>query len=267
MTRQTLSELMGKRRVAQRRVGGRSENFEIAATQHRAAVCGPGRHRLPVDPIGLRGERRQPKAAALQRGGGRFDRRHKVRDVRVGNTAPGSGTCPGMSPSNDIEAGGSSKQKISARRRVFRAAVSAPGAGGSASAAASAPTWCRAGGRVPRARSRDNGRRRRGRTRSARRRRLVTPPTCAGHQRLAEAAVEGVDEQPGAAIGHAHLPPRGRDRPRRIDQLQELDLAGADLRDRASKSMRSVSLGMASRLVGPAAAIQQNRSRALLSPV
>jgi hypothetical protein len=49
-----------------------------------------------------------------------------------------------------------------------------------------------------------------------------------GDHRLAKTTVQAVDQHPRAAIGHAHPPTGRRNRADRIDQLQQLDLAGSD---------------------------------------
>ena len=46
--------------------------------------------------------------------------------------------------------------------------------------------------------------------------------------RLAEDAVGFLNQLPGAAIGHAHGAPGGRDRAETANLLQQLDLPGAD---------------------------------------
>src|SRR5262245_9892165 len=48
------------------------------------------------------------------------------------------------------------------------------------------------------------------------------------HQRLAEALIEVVDQQPGPPVGHAHSAPGGCDGAVLVDQLEQADLAGAD---------------------------------------
>jgi len=54
------------------------------------------------------------------------------------------------------------------------------------------------------------------------------PAVLFGHDRLPEGPVHLVDQQPGAAIGHAHRPAGRGDRAQPVDQLQQPDLAGAE---------------------------------------
>jgi len=46
------------------------------------------------------------------------------------------------------------------------------------------------------------------------------------HQRRAEVAIHGIDQQPGAAVAHAHGPRRRGDRAATVDVLKQVHLAG-----------------------------------------
>jgi hypothetical protein len=63
------------------------QELDIAFAQHRAAITGAGRHRLAVDAVRLRRERRQAKAAAFQRGRGAIHVGHEMRDMVEENGA------------------------------------------------------------------------------------------------------------------------------------------------------------------------------------
>ena len=85
MTGQALVQL-----ARQWRIGDGGEDFDIAPSEHCAAVAGARCDGPAINPVGLGRERGQAEAAPLQGCSRRIHIRHEVGDM-VRNTAPASG--------------------------------------------------------------------------------------------------------------------------------------------------------------------------------